>query len=68
MRAKGELPLLIKTVPDYDPLSCADAFKTIIRLYQELREYHKKPGLIIHNEAEKESIDYFDKVIEGLSK
>lgn len=66
MKAKEELPLLIKTVTDYNAFSCVSSLKTIISLYRDLRVYHKKPGFIEYTEIEKESIKYLDDVIGKL--
>ncbi len=62
MKAAEELPLLIKSVADYNALSCANSLKTIINLYRDLREYHQKPGFVKRTEAERESVIFFEGV------
>jgi hypothetical protein len=66
IKAKEQLPKLIKTVPEYNALSCASSLKTIISLYSDLREYHKNSGFVNHIEAEKESMKYLEGIIERL--
>jgi hypothetical protein len=66
IKAKEQLPKLIKTVPEYNAFSCASSLKTIISLYIDLRDYHKNPGFVNHIEAEKESMKYLEGIIERL--
>jgi len=68
IKAKEDLPKLIKTVPEYNALSCAASLRTIISLYLDLREYHKGPGFVNHIEAEKESLIYLEGIIESYNK
>lgn len=67
MKAVDQLPSLIQTVPQYHAVSCAAAVKTLIALYQDLRDYYEKPGLVKHGEAERESVKYLEEISARLS-
>ncbi|MGE5604110.1 MAG: hypothetical protein ACM3YE_00275 [Bacteroidota bacterium] len=66
MKAEEDLPLLIKTVPDYNAFSCASSLKATINLYRDLRKYHHKTGFIKQVEAEKEALLFLEDVIGKL--
>lgn len=66
--AKGDLPILLKTVSVHGAADCAAALKHVITLYQQLREYHSTPDLHRRKEAEKQSIIYLNDVIERIKE
>jgi predicted nucleotidyltransferase len=64
--AKEELPILIKTISAHKAEDCGVALKSVITLYQRLREYHSTPELHWRKEAEQQSRRYLDDIINRI--
>lgn len=59
---------LSKTIPCHNAKSCIDAGKEVVKIYKELREFHKSEVLIINSQAEDIAILYLYEIEERLNK
>ena len=60
--APSDLPSLLETVAIHDAVSCIQAFRATVKLYEGLRGLYMTENLVLRHDAEMRALEYLDSI------